>query len=71
MHPYRGLDVVAAMSIRRTLQDPSIEAHTVVGTHRALELLAQDVIQTIADDGTKADPSSIAGWANSALNTGR
>ena len=55
VHAYPSLDVMAAMSICRNLQDQPIEAHAVVGAHGALELFAQDVVQTAANPKYKAD----------------
>ena len=48
MHAHLGLYIVAAVAIRRYLQDQSIETHTVIGAHRALVLLAQDVVEVAA-----------------------
>src|SRR3989338_2759721 len=49
MHAHLDLDVMAAMPIRWNLQDQFLETHTVVGAHRALVLLAQDVVEMTTD----------------------
>ena len=46
MHAHTRLDVMATMLIHRNLQAQSLKTHAVVGSDRALKLLAQDVIQT-------------------------
>ena len=40
-----GFDVMATMPIRRYLQGPAPVSRTVVRTHRALMMLAQNVIE--------------------------
>ncbi|MBI3903847.1 MAG: hypothetical protein HY306_13045 [Nitrosomonadales bacterium] len=70
MHPHSGFDVMAAMPICRNLQDQFLEADTVVVAYRALMLFAQMSPRLPPIHGTKAEPSSDAGQANSALNAG-
>lgn len=71
MHAHLGLDVMAAMSIRRYLQDQPLRKRTQLSALTVrLSLLTQDVAETAADPGHEAEPSSCAGQANSALNAG-
>lgn len=46
---HRGLDVVRPVPIGRKLQDHAIQVHAVVVAYRALKLLAQDVVEVIAE----------------------
>lgn len=53
MYPHFGLHVVTAVPIGGNLQRDPLEGDTVVVTHRAFELFAQDVVETAADPGHK------------------
>ena len=51
MDPHPDLDIMAAILIRRDLQDFPFKADTVVAAYGSLELFAQDVVQIGAGKG--------------------
>ena len=59
-------DEMAAVPLARDLQGPALEAHAVVGTDPALELLAQDVVEPVADPGDKGRAAAGPGRTASA-----